>query len=227
MWLLLCGTLCLKRSSSHQNNKRWGQSQGWWGLNSTFTLNRILDHLYMHVTQTSAPPMILNERIGISHVYNVRSHLPDWTKVSSWVSGGYYTSLPNMLIMVEKSKWELTWFNDFSSRVLHNNLPPIQVFDQKLAATQRLHQPNLVVYEQVISISLERLTMRKTLLIQPPMQFGKNTYCIWGLKKEPNPKTPLLICLKQHMAESRGESVPVGYFVCCNDDGLRKWNDFA
>lgn len=34
------------------------------------------------------------------------------------------------------------------------------MFDQKLAATQRLHQPDLVVYEQVISISLEGLKLR-------------------------------------------------------------------
>lgn len=77
-----------------------------------------------------------------------------------WVSGGSYTSLPNALTIVEKSRRELTWFNDFSSRVLDNNLSPIQVFDEELAATQRLHQPDLVVYEQVISISLEGLKMR-------------------------------------------------------------------
>lgn len=98
----------------------------------------------------------------MSHVYDGGSHLSEWTKVSYWVSGGCCAVLPKTLIILERSKWELTWFNDFSSRVLDNNLPPIQVFDQKLAATQRLHQPDLVVYEQVISISLEGLKMRKT-----------------------------------------------------------------
>lgn len=63
--------------------------------------------------------------------------------------------------MVEKSSGKLTWLNDFASRVLHHNLPPIQVFDQKLAATERLHQPDLVVYEQVVSIALEGLRTRK------------------------------------------------------------------
>lgn len=51
----------------------------------------------------------------------------------------------------------LTWFNDFASRVLHNNLPSVQVFEHELEAAQCLHQPELVVHEQVVAFSLERL----------------------------------------------------------------------
>lgn len=87
-----------------------------------------------------------------------RSHL-DKSKLLGL--GGQYTVLPNTLTIVQVSKLELTWFDDFASRVLDNNLSPIQVFDQKLAATQRFHQPDLVVYEQIISISLEGLKLRK------------------------------------------------------------------
>lgn len=81
--------------------------------------------------------------------------------MSYWVSEGHYTIFPKTLTIVQESKLELTWFDDFASRVLDNNLSPIQVFDQKLAAAQRFHQPDLVVYEQIISISLEGLKLRK------------------------------------------------------------------
>lgn len=82
-------------------------------------------------------------------------------KVSYWVSGGQYTVLPNRSTIGQDSKLELTWFDDFASGVLDNNLSPIQVLDQKLAATQRFHEPDLVVYEQIVSIPLEGLKFKK------------------------------------------------------------------
>lgn len=78
-----------------------------------------------------------------------------------------------MLTIVQESKLELTWFDDFASWVLDNNLSPIQVFDQKLAATQRFHQPDLVVYEQIISISLEGLKLRKITVKMDVLSFMK------------------------------------------------------
>lgn len=52
-----------------------------------------------------------------------------------------------------------TWFDDFSSRVLHNDLPSVQMLEHELEATQRLHQADLVVDEQVVSFSSECLKM--------------------------------------------------------------------
>lgn len=50
-----------------------------------------------------------------------------------------------------------TWLNDFASRVLHHNLSAVQVFEHELEATQRLHQSDLMVHEQVVAISSECL----------------------------------------------------------------------
>lgn len=108
----------------------------------------------MHLTEMS---------VSVPHSCTMTG--PIWTNVSYWVSGGHCTVLPNTLTIVQESKGALTWLDDFASGVLDNNLSRIQVFDQELAATERLRQPDLVVYEQVVSISLEGLKERKPQVI--------------------------------------------------------------
>lgn len=74
-----------------------------------------------------------------------------------------------------------TWLNDFASRILHHNLSAVQVFEHELEATQRLHQSDLVVHEQVVAISSECLKIENS-LIQFPYCFDDDSQLLWNFK---------------------------------------------